>query len=468
MFSISGSKIVDKNAMLSRDESIQRQIAINLQKKFDPLSKAMFRDKQMELYPNLLQVSNEPSLANLIANERDTALNTDGLQSYSLAKNNLLTIADVNTTDYILDRLSDENIQTLNQSFPKFVKILTTKYKNIDKNKFIELIKSDTFDIPDYEVTERGQSRINRKSDAEVRKSIVEKRDEQLRGERGAPNQIDREQFEEYPYELQQVTPKKNPNKGKKELTPKSLKTQYGQILSQNDPDPNSERENQALLAAEKYSNSFKDKRGLSSYIDSIISGNVPQKYNKTQLQEIALKLRYKELLEDSVEGNGVKRRKMYGRGMPLLPRNPSKKTLNDGKFTLDLDKLKRNILSVTYSSCRAVIPSLKKEHVSNDVKNMILDIVEGKYNANLFNKMKQDDQRVVSNFVRVLKIPDIDMSEFDAGYQLHYEVLLGQVNSGQNNPAIKRELKEYILRAITENLIPKSQGLTKLFELSL
>jgi hypothetical protein len=199
-----------------------------------------------------------------------------------------------------------------------------------------------------------------------------------------------------------------------------------------------------------------------------MISGNVPQKYNKNQLQEITLKLRYKELLEDSIEGNGVNRRKMYGRGMPLLPRNTSKKTLNDGKFTLDMDKLKRNILSVTYSSCRAVIPSLKKEHVSNDVKNMILDIVEGKYNANLFNKMKQDDQRIVSTFVRALKIPDIDMSEFDAGYQLHYEVLLGQVNSGQNNPAIKRELKEYILRAINEQLIPKSQGLTKLFELSL
>ncbi len=145
-----------------------------------------------------------------------------------------------------------------------------------------------------------------------------------------------------------------------------------------------------------------------------------------------------------------------------------AKKTLNDEKFTLDLDKLKRNILSVTYSSCRAVIPSLKKEHVSNDVKNMITDIINEKYNFILFNKMKQDDQRIVSNFVRVLKIPDIDMSEFDAGYQLHYEVLLGQVNSGQNNPAIKRELKEYILRAITEQLIPKSQGLTKLFELSL
>jgi hypothetical protein len=47
-------------------------------------------------------------------------------------------------------------------------------------------------------------------------------------------------------------------------------------------------------------------------------------------------------------------------------------------------------------------IPSLKKEHVSNDVKDMIMDIVEDKYNANLFNKMKQDNGS--SNFVRVLK----------------------------------------------------------------
>jgi hypothetical protein len=459
MFSIAGSKVVDKNAILARDENIQRQRSISLQKNFDPMSKAMFREKQMELYPNLLQVSNEPSLSNLIANERDSGLQSDILQSYSLAKNNLLTIADVNTTDYILDRLSDENIQTLNQSFPKFVKTLSTKYKNIDKNKFIELIKSDTFDIPDYEVTERGQSRINRKSDSEVRRDIVERRDDQLRTERGPPNTIDREQFE-YPYVEQQVTPKKNPQKEKKELTPKSLKTEHGRILSQNDPDQNSERENQAFLNAEKYSMSFKDKRGLSSYIDSL-----PQKYNKAQLQEIVFKLRYKELL--SIEGNGM-RRKISGRGMPILPRNTSKKTLNDGKFTLDMDKLKRNILSVTYSSCRAQIPSLRNEHVSNDVKNMITDITNEKYNSNLFNKMKQDDQRIVSNFVRVIKIPNIDMREFNEGYQLHYEILLGQVNSGQNNEAVKKELKEYILRAITEQMIPKSQGLTKLFELSL
>lgn len=159
--SIAGSKIVDKNAILVRDEAVQRQIAINLQKKFEPISKALFREKQAETYLNTLMVSNEPTVANLIANARDSVLQNDELQSYSLARNNLLSIADQDTTDYILDRLEDRDISTLNQRFPAFIKILTTKYKNIDKNKFIELIKNESFDVPELTVTERGQNRLD-------------------------------------------------------------------------------------------------------------------------------------------------------------------------------------------------------------------------------------------------------------------------------------------------------------------
>jgi hypothetical protein len=43
-------------------------------------------------------------------------------------------------------------------------------------------------------------------------------------------------------------------------------------------------------------------------------------------------------------------------------------------------------------------------------------------------------------------------MSEFDAGYQLHYEVLLGEINSGNNNPAFKTKLKEYIYEPLLSN----------------
>jgi hypothetical protein len=464
-FKIAGSKIVDKNAILVRDEAIQRQISINLQKKFDPISKALFREEQALRYPNTINVSmNEPTLGMLIASERDSALNSDSLQSYSLARNQLLTIADADTADYILDRLNDSEIQTLNQSFPKFIKILSTKYKNIDKNKFIELIKNDTFELPDYEVSEKGQTRLNRvKTDAEVRAKITADRDEQLRSERFRGNTIDREQYQEYKYDDKFVTPNKNPMKNKP--SPKLI---YVSILNANLPSPSTDLEQEAFDNATIYISSLKDKRELTNFISTLIEGTVPKKFSKGQLKDIAFKLRYRDEIDNNIEGKGIRRRRIEGRGIEKLSRNVDKVELNNGKFVIDMEKLRKNVLSVSYSSCRAILPSLKKENVSNDVKNIIKDIVEGKYNANLFNKMKQDDQRIVSTFVRTLKIPDIDMTEFNEAYQNHYEILVGEINSGNSNPALKRELKEYILRAIQEGLVPKSQGYNKLFELSL
>lgn len=464
---IAGSKIVDKKLVLAKDEAIQRQIALNLQRKFDPISKAMFREKQAEKYLNTLVVSNEPTLANLIADSRESALQNDSLQSFSLAKNNLLSVADEDTSNYILDRLDDAQINTLNQRFPEFVKVISKRYKNIDKNRFIEMVKSETFDYAENDITERGQMRMERDSGAEIRRKITEDRDEQLKGERGPDNVINREQYEDYPYGNKNVTPEKNPQKEKKEISPKQRKTLYGQLAGSY-PSPQNEIEESALGEAERFSSSLRTKQEMANYIQTMIEGTVPVKYTKNELEVIVLNLKYRDEIENQqTEGYGM-RKKIYGRGFqPKLSRNPEKFGLNNGKFTIDLGKLRRNILSVSYSSCRAVIPSLKKEHISNDVKNMITDIIEDKYNANLFNKMKQDDQRIISTFVRTTK-QDIDMSEFDKAYQNHYEILLGQVNSGQNNPEIKRELKEYILRAITEGLIPKTQGLTKLFELSL
>ena len=135
-------------------------------------------------------------------------------------------------------------------------------------------------------------------------------------------------------------------------------------------------------------------------------------------------------------------------------------------KFSVNIDKLKKNILNVQYISCRGSVPNLKNERISDDVKAVILDIVEDKYNSKLFEKLLTDDQRIVSNFVRTLKIRDIDMDEFDKRYQHEYELLLGEVNSGNSNDKIKQQLKQYILRGISENLIPRTQGLNQILNL--
>ena len=140
---------------------------------------------------------------------------------------------------------------------------------------------------------------------------------------------------------------------------------------------------------------------------------------------------------------------------------------LNDGKFSIDLEKLKNNILSVVYTSCRGSIPNLKREHISNDVKNMISDIIQEKYNVNLFKKMTDTDKRIISTFIRTLKIKGIDMDEFDNEFQERYEILQGEISAGNDNPKIKAELKKYILRGMQEGMIPRAQALTQLFNLS-
>ena len=130
------------------------------------------------------------------------------------------------------------------------------------------------------------------------------------------------------------------------------------------------------------------------------------------------------------------------------------------------MDKLKNNILSVQYTSCRGTVPSLKLERISDDAKSVITDILENQYNSKLFEKLMTDDQRIVSHFVRTLKIKDIDMDSFDKKYQHEYELLLGQVNSGNSNEKVKQQLKQYILRGISEGLIPRAHGLNQILHL--
>ena len=126
------------------------------------------------------------------------------------------------------------------------------------------------------------------------------------------------------------------------------------------------------------------------------------------------------------------------------------------------MDKLNKNILSVKYTSCRAMVPSLKIEKISDDVKSVVIDILEKKYNSKLFDKLMTDDQRIISTFVRTLKIPDINMDTFDKKYQREYEILLEEVNSEK----VKIQLKQYILRGISENLMPRAFGLNQILHL--
>lgn len=222
----------------------------------------------------------------------------------------------------------------------------------------------------------------------------------------------------------------------------------------------------------------MKNNTERQGYLFNLTGRVVPKEYNKSDLINIAEKLLY-ERATTVKTGSGVIRRRITGRGSPERgsdsdsesdeePEKTDKKQfLNNRKFAINLEKLRKNVLHVYYVSSRASIPQLKRENISSDTRDVILDILDNKYNDKLFNKLSGDEQRLISTFVRIMKIP-ISMTEFDDAYQKNYDVLMGEVNAGNNNPRIIAELKLYILRGISENLIPKHQGQLMLYKLSL
>ncbi len=135
------NKFVNQKNLLAQDEARNRAVAINLQNKFIPTRDALWAEHQSNIYPDIMHVRNIPTLQNILANELESTNQNDSLQTENLAKQNLSTITDEATIEYILDRLSMDDMNNLNQNFPQILRTIKEKYKNINKNKFSDIFK---------------------------------------------------------------------------------------------------------------------------------------------------------------------------------------------------------------------------------------------------------------------------------------------------------------------------------------
>ena len=83
-----------------------------------------------------------------------------------------------------------------------------------------------------------------------------------------------------------------------------------------------------------------------------------------------------------------------------------------------------------------------KSQHISNDVKSVIEDIINDKFEKRLFDKLETNDKRLIKRFITALKI-DINISSKEEDeYRQQFDILLGQLRAGNTNPDIKNKLK--------------------------
>jgi hypothetical protein len=230
--------VVNRQSLLAQDQARNRAVAINLQNKFVPTRDALWAESQSLLYPDILLVRNIPTLQNLLVNEMESNNQEDTLQTENLARQNLSSLTDEETTEYILDRLSQSDMNNMSQNFPQILRLIKEKYTNTNKNKFIDIVKSKQSYIPEFELSERGQRRQDQMNNDYEEVVNTRNRESELRGMR----QNDRRQTQEkgvggkslgededteYQYSSPSFSPRKNPVRSP---DPKKEKGFYGEI----------------------------------------------------------------------------------------------------------------------------------------------------------------------------------------------------------------------------------------------
>ena len=120
------------------------------------------------------------------------------------------------------------------------------------------------------------------------------------------------------------------------------------------------------------------------------------------------------------------------------------------------------------YVKTGGLIPTVKSQHISNDVKSVIEDIISNRFEKRLFDKLETSEKRLIKRFITALKI-DIDISSKEEDeYRQQFDILLGQLRAGNTNPDIKNKLKQYVVESMNSGMLTRREAFQLLYELTI
>ena len=435
-----------KNITLGLQKDID--LSVKLEKNYKPFSDALWQKKQDEMYLNMLHVKNNVSLGQLLANELENENQTDISIVKQITMSLLLTITDEKIANYVIENLSINHLNYVNQNWPFILSSLKKSNQKMNKEAFISFLKVHSL---------KTENEINT-----ITNRYTNYDPPALPEPVKTYEDYDKEEFITYVNFYNEKTG--------------AIVNRINKMTNQEMEDITDDYDGKAMIYQLL---SRKNKAQLITYLYKRTDRTFSSSLQKAKIFKIAQYVGYVSISpQEPYDEEGEENNKLQEGGKIFVKKAKKKniffgrgltddKRFEIGKFYIDLGKLKNNILNVKYTSCRGSVPNIKVERISDDLKDVILDIIGNKYNSKLFDKLFTDDQRIIANLIKTLRIPDINMDVFNKKYQHEYEILLGQVNSGNTNEKVKLQLKKYILRGISENLIPRNQGLNQLLNLS-
>ena len=154
-------------------------------------------------------------------------------------------------------------------------------------------------------------------------------------------------------------------------------------------------------------------------------------------------------------------RRLIFGKGLTL---QREEKYVPFGKFIINQHLLMDNVLQIKYPSMGRVLiePINKNLQISENAKEFLKDFIENKRaNKRKFDKLTADEKSFMMNLIKASKLNDffkIKPSKYEEEDK-KYQVLLGQIRAGNNNPDLIRQLTLLLTKFIEEGRIDRTEG---------
>ena len=172
--------------------------------------------------------------------------------------------------------------------------------------------------------------------------------------------------------------------------------------------------------------------------------------------------------------GNGLKSSKPQKKKLKyIIKGNGSAKTSSSPKpakpFFVDIDNLNRNVLSVRYRSSRKY--KINPMVISDGEKVMINEIItHQRFNHTVYERLSNEEKRRVELLIHELKM-DNELDGYDpfaATKDLYnqLQVIRGQIEAGNNNPALTAMAKKIIPELYALKRLTKTQANQILMEL--
>ena len=156
----------------------------------------------------------------------------------------------------------------------------------------------------------------------------------------------------------------------------------------------------------------------------------------------------------DVIEGHGLKltgikkRGIISGKGIKIEEQDKDN-YVEFGKFLLNLSRLKSNILRVVYDKTFVNVISMKSTNVSNDFKDLMLELIDTKkVNNFIYKGLSNSEKSLFNKLIKLSGVKSLLNINVDDEYQNklnRFIIIQGEINAGNDNKELINEGKQIL-----------------------